>query len=44
MEAICPHCHSVMLWQTDHTFHCAACQQHGMISKRRVVLSYTLAD
>ncbi|AOR62054.1 zinc ribbon domain-containing protein [Pectobacterium wasabiae] len=74
MDAICPHCHSVMDWQTGNTFQCVACQQHyqrkaacpecnhslqelkacgavdyfcqqhGMVSKRRIVFSYVPAD
>lgn len=74
MDARCPDCHHVMLWQSDGSFQCGECQQcylreatcpeckhllqelkacgavdyfcqqHGMISKRQVVFSYTPAD
>ncbi|MEI7408275.1 zinc ribbon domain-containing protein [Pectobacterium aroidearum] len=74
MDALCPDCHHVMLWQSDDSFLCKDCQQHylrkascpecnhllqelkacgavdyfcqqhGMISKRRVAFSYTPAD
>ncbi|UYA61410.1 zinc ribbon domain-containing protein [Pectobacterium colocasium] len=74
MDAHCPDCHHMMLWQPDGSFRCEECQQrylreavcpeckhllqelkacgavdyfcqqHGMISKRRVVFSYLPAD
>ncbi|MEH2922377.1 zinc ribbon domain-containing protein [Samsonia erythrinae] len=74
MEACCPDCHHVMVWQSESVYLCTLCQirykreercpecnhllqelkacgavdyfcqQHGMISKRRVVLRYAPAN
>lgn len=74
MDAMCPHCNNLLVWQDGDTFQCSACRQryrreaccpeckhlldvlracgavdylcrqHGLISKKRVLLNYLPAD